>query len=229
MALINDFLSLIYPRFCEACDGLLYKHESFMCNTCLISLPKSNYHQNPNNPIIQALSGRMPLVNATSLYVFEKQGKVQKLLHTLKYENQQALGSFLGETLYEDLKTQGFFESIDFIVPVPLHQNKLETRGYNQSECFAKGISDKSEIALDTITLLRETETSTQTKKRKYERWENVKNVFSLSSLETFKNKHILLVDDVVTTGATIEAVWQALKEVEGIKVSIASIAFATK
>ena len=229
MALINDFMSLIYPRFCEACDGLLFKHEAIMCNKCLVTLPKSNFHKDPNNPILQALGGRMLLKNASSLYVFEKQGKVQKLLHALKYENQQTLGAFLGEAFYTHIAPSSFFETVDLIVPVPLHKNKLRTRGYNQSECFAKGISVKSGIALNTTNLKREKETSTQTKKRKYERWENVNNVFALNSIDEFKNKHILLVDDVITTGATIEAVWQSLKDVEGLSVSLASIAYAMK
>lgn len=194
-----------------------------------MSLPKSHFHKDPNNPVYQALGGRMLLQNATSLFVFEKEGKVQALLHALKYENQKALGVLLGELFFKDLQHSGFFENVDVIVPVPLHKNKLRLRGYNQSACFASGISNASEIALDTSTLVREQETSTQTKKKKYERWENVKNVFALTSAEAFENKHILLVDDVVTTGATIEAAWLALKEVKGIRVSLASIAFANK
>lgn len=194
-----------------------------------MSLPKSHFHKDPNNPVYQALGGRMLLQNATSLFVFEKESKVQALLHALKYENQQALGVLLGELFFKDLQHSAFLENVDVIVPVPLHKNKLRLRGYNQSACFASGISNASGIAIDTTTLVREQETSTQTKKKKYERWENVKNVFALASSEAFENKHILLVDDVITTGATIEAAWQALKEVKGIRVSLASIAFANK
>lgn len=229
MTLINDFMSLIYPRYCEACDGLLYKHEAVICNKCLVLLPKSNFHLNSNNPILLALGGRVPLKKATSFLLFEKEGKVQNLLHALKYQNQQIIGVKLGALFYEHVQTSDFFSDIDVIVPVPLHPKKLKQRGYNQSECFAKGIADKSNIAIDTTTLVREFETTTQTKKRKYERWENVKDVFAITNVHAFKNKHVLLVDDVITTGATLEGAWQALKDIEGIQVSVASIAYAMK
>lgn len=229
MALINDFMSLIYPRTCEACEQVLFEHEQFICNACQVTLPKSNYHLNPNNPIIMALGGRVPVKNATCLFEFEKQGRVQKLLHVLKYEDQQALGEFMGKQFYQRLTSSSFFEGIDVIVPVPLHPNKLKQRGYNQSACFAKGISDASGIPVNTSVLQRSGETSTQTKKKKFERWENVGSVFTLTDHAFFQNKHILLVDDVITTGATIEGCWQALKEVDHMALSLASIAYALK
>jgi competence protein ComFC len=229
MALINDFLSLIYPRYCEACEGLLYKHERVICNKCALGLPKSNFHLNNKNPIVMALGGRVPLQNASSLFVFEKAGKVQNLLHALKYEKQQVIGELMGQTFYNDLKNSSFFEGIDHVVPIPLHKKKQRARGFNQSECFAKGISEKSGIPMDTQSFIRAIETSTQTKKGKAERWLNVKDAFAIKDPEVFKNKHILLVDDVITTGATIEGAWQALKTIEGIKISVATIAYADK
>jgi ComF family protein len=229
MTLINDFLSLIYPRHCEACGNNLFKHEYFVCNYCQLNLPKSNYHKQPQNELSYVFAGRIPFQNALSFYVFEKSGKIQRLLHAIKYQNQKTLAEFLGKQYAKDLISDNVFADVDVIIPIPLHKNKLKTRGFNQSEYFAKGISEKMNIAIDTTTLIRKTETSTQTKKRKYQRWENVEGIFELTNANALKNKHVLIIDDVITTGATIEAAWQCVKEVEGIKISVAAIAFASK
>ncbi len=127
------------------------------------------------------------------------------------------------------LRKNNVFSDVDLIIPIPLHKNKLKTRGFNQSEWFAKGLAADLNIIMDTETLVRKVETGTQTKKRKYQRWENVEGIFEMTDPDHFKHKHILIVDDVITTGATIEAAWQCVKDVEGIKFSIAAIAFATK
>lgn len=229
MTLINDFMSLIYPRHCEACGANLHKHEPFVCNYCLISLPETNYHQLKENELHRLLAGRIPLQNALCLYTFEKSGRVQKLLHAIKYEGQQGLAAFLGKTYATTLAGHEGVNTIDYIIPVPLHQKKLQLRGFNQSERFAAGLSNHLGIQLENNVLVRTTETQTQTRKRKYERWENVEGIFELTDVSRLKNKHVLLVDDVVTTGATLEAAWNCLKQAEGIKLSIAAIAFAKK
>lgn len=228
-ALINDFMSLIYPRTCEACEALLYKHEEMVCNSCLTSLPKANFHQNENNQVLQMLGGRVPLTNAACLYVFEKGGRVQRLLHAIKYDGKQNLAILLGNFMGEELKNNTCYSEADLIVPIPLHKNKLKSRGFNQSELFAKGLGESLGIKTNTTNIYRNIETATQTRKRKYERWENVEGVFKIIDPAVFKNKKIVLVDDVITTGATIEAAWLALKEIEGLSVSLATIAFAEK
>jgi ComF family protein len=224
MALINDFMSLIYPRHCEACGNNLFKHETFLCNHCKLNLNKSNYHLNLDNELNQTFAGRVPLTLALCYYLFEKSGKIQRLLHAIKYQNQKELAQFIGELYATELLEKNLLKQVDVILPIPLHINKLKLRGYNQSEWFAKGISKASNIDLNTSSLVKSKETTTQTKKRKYQRWENVDNVFSLD-----QQKHVLLVDDVITTGATIEAAWQALKQIDGIKISVMSIAFANQ
>jgi len=229
MALINDFMSLIYPRHCEACGTNLLKHEEFICNLCLINLPKSNYHIQLTNELGYVFAGRIPLQNALCFYLFEKSGRVQKLLHAIKYQNQKELAQFIGKLYAKDLVESEILETIDIIIPIPLHAKKLKLRGYNQSEWFAKGIANELNIKQDATLLKKINATNTQTNKKKFERWENVEGVFELQNADILKNKHILIVDDVITTGATIEAAWQAIKNVEGIKVSVISIAFAAK
>ncbi|MBX3164280.1 MAG: ComF family protein [Bacteroidetes bacterium] len=227
MALINDFLSLIYPRPCEACGNTLFKHERFICHYCKLHLPKSNYHKKPENALHTAFMGRVPLVYALPFYVFEKSGRVQKMLHAIKYRGQKELGEYLGQLYGKELYEH--ITAIDVVVPVPLHKKKLKMRGYNQSEWFAKGLASGLNTEINTTSLERSIETGTQTKKKKYERWENVEGIFELKNKAQFANKHILLTDDVITTGATIEAAWQAFKDIDGVKISAASIAFTHK
>jgi ComF family protein len=229
MPLINDFLSLIYPRHCEACGNILFKHETFICNFCKLNLPKTDYHKINSNELIDLFAGRIPLKYAIANYQFEKKGCVQKLIHAIKYQNQKELAEFIGKNYANDLEKTELKNEIDIILPVPLHKNKLKARGYNQSEWFAKGISNALLIPMDIVSLQRISDTATQTKKKKYQRWENVEGIFKLTTDEYLLNKHVLLVDDVITTGSTIEAAWQALKLVSGITISVASIAFAGK
>lgn len=229
MALINDFMSLIYPRHCEACGINLLKHEEFICNLCLINLPKSNYHKNLNNELNFVFAGRIPLQHALCFYLFEKSGRVQKLLHAIKYQNQKELAKFIGKLYAKDLKESEILKNVDVVLPIPLHQKKLKQRGYNQSEWFTKGITSELNLKLDIASLKKTNATSTQTNKNKFQRWENVEGVFELQNPEALYNKHVLIVDDVITTGATIEAAWQALKDVVGIKISVLSIAFAAR
>ena len=229
MTLINDFFSLIYPRHCEACTNSLFKHELYICNYCKLNLPKSNYHHKHENELLQTFGGRVPLQYGCSLYLFEKSGKVQKLLHAIKYQQQKELAQFIGELYALDLANELYLKDIDIILPIPLHDKKLKLRGYNQSEWFAKGLAKGLKKPLDIASFRRIKETNTQTKKKKYKRWENVEGIFKLNNAGELINKHVLIVDDVVTTGATIEAAWMALKEVEGIKLSLACMAFASR
>jgi ComF family protein len=156
-----------------------------------------------------------------------KDGKTQKLLHAIKYQGQKDLAEYIGKLFAAQFKEE--LSEIDLIVPIPLHEKKLKKRGFNQSACFAHGIHNLSQISIDNQSLLRAINTDTQTKKAKYERWQNVEGIFLLHNPTFFENKHILLVDDVITTGATIEAAWLVFKDIKGIKISIGSIAYAAK
>ena len=226
--MFQDFIALIYPRHCIACGNSLYKHEEQVCNYCKVNLPKTNFHKSIKNPVDTLFYGRTPLQLATSFYMFTKKGGVQKILHAIKYKHNKELAKLVGEWFANDLKEDVIISQADYIIPVPLHTKKFKIRGFNQSEEFAKGLANGLEIPLNTTVLIRSDFTDTQTKKNKYERWENVEDKFQLTNLDDFKNKHVVLVDDVITTGATIEACCAVLQQIEGIKISVLSIAYAS-
>jgi len=223
--MINDFFSLIFPKLCCACSSSLLKNENLICTNCIVNLPKTNFYLDKDNPINKVFWGRVKIEMAASFYVFSKKSKVQNLLHHLKYKGLKEVGPVVGRLFGYDLKNSEYFNGIDFIVPVPLHKKKLKKRGYNQSEWIAKGISDSMGIPINKDSLYRKVDSQTQTKKGRYKRWENVGEIFALSN-ELLQDKNVLLVDDVVTTGATLEACAQTLIK-QNCKVYVATIAYA--
>jgi ComF family protein len=227
--MLQDFLALIYPRNCVACGNSLFKHEDQVCNYCYTNLPKTHFNKLHKNPVEELFYGRIQLVFATSYYLFHKKSHVQALLHDIKYKGNKQLATLLGNWFGNYLRDEEKLKQVDYLLPVPLHEKKLKQRGYNQSEEFANGLSQKLEIETNASLLIRNAFTNTQTKKSKYERWENVEHVFEVTDIEALKNKHVVLIDDVITTGATIEACCDVLQKIEGIKISVLSIAFAVK
>jgi ComF family protein len=227
MSLFHDFFALIYPNNCMACGNNLFKNEHIICTSCLFHLPKTDYHQNINNPVNQAFWGRTKIDAAAAFYYFTKAGKVQHLVHQLKYKGKKEVGIYIGEIYGKELITAPVFSNTEVIIPVPLHPKKEKKRGFNQSEVFALGLAKTMNISIDTKTLVRTYASETQTKKSRFKRWENVKEIFSLQHPEKLENKNILLVDDVITTGATIEACANLLNTIKGVNVSVASIAVA--
>ncbi len=223
MSLINDFLSLIYPRRCEACLQLLYAHEAFVCSYCRVTLPPGVAPG--DDDLMRLFAGRVPMQRATTLYRFGKGGRVQRLLHAIKYHKQAELAYQLGNW-YAEAAPQ-LLADVDVLLPVPLHPKKMRVRGFNQSERFAAGLAVSRQIPVGSQAVQRLKHSATQTRKRKYERWENVDGIFGIAHPEALKGKHILIVDDVITTGATIEALWLALQSVEDVRVSVIAIAFA--
>jgi len=227
MFFLEDILSLIYPRLCMACGNSLFKNEETICTHCCYHLPKTNFHLLKDNSVSKLFWGRVKIESAASYYFFQKESKTQKLIHQLKYQKQKEIGIYIGKQYGYELMKSEFFNTIEVIVPVPLHQKKFKKRGYNQSELFANGLSQSMRVEVNTDALFRAINTDSQTKKSKYNRWENVKDIFQIKNAEHLQNKHILLVDDVVTTGATIEACASKLLTIEGTKISIATIACA--
>ncbi len=229
MGIWNDFIALIYPRNCITCNNPLFKHENMVCNHCYVTLPKSNFHTEENSELERVFAGRVPILKAGSYYLFEKSGKVQKLLHSIKYKSNKALAEQVGEWYAQSLKECDEIAKADLIIPVPLHPKKQKQRGFNQSEEFAKGLSKEFNIPLNTTNLVRNQFTETQTRKTKFARWENVEGKFELKNPEELSGKKIVLVDDVITTGATIDACYEALSKAPGIKISVLSLAYAKK
>lgn len=224
---ITDFLNLFFPNLCQACGKSLVRHENIMCLSCLHKLPKTNFEKHEDNPISRIFWGRANIHAATSFLFFNKGGNVQKLIHQLKYKGNVETGRYLGELLGNDLKKSSLFNSINLIIPVPLHKKKLHKRGFNQSEIIAEGISKAMHVPVNTDILHRLEHTKTQTKKTRYTRWENVKGKFGVVGHKNLTGKHILLIDDVLTTGATLESCAQTLLEVQETTVSMATLAYA--
>jgi ComF family protein len=224
--MLNDFFSLIFPRLCESCGSVLFKREVSLCTSCKIKLPKTDYHLDLENPLNAIFWGRVDVKMVAAYYRFSKGSKVQKLLHQLKYKGNQKIGEVIGEMYGVDLNKSVHFTSIDFIVPVPLHPARFKERGYNQSECFANGLGISMEIPVITNELVRIKDSTTQTKKSRFRRWRNVEDIFSLKEHGCLMGKTILLVDDVITTGATIEAAASVLL-CAGCKVYVVVIACA--
>ncbi len=224
---LNDFVGLLFPNHCEACEKPLGKGEDILCLFCQYELPQTNYHLEKGNPSEKLFWGRVNVERAAGLYFFHTKTKIQHLMHKIKYQGKKEVAHKLGRIYGSALSGTDFASGIDLIVPVPLHEKKKRKRGYNQSDYFAMGLSESMDIQWSANILRRNVYTETQTGKTRFERWGNVENVFEVRNLKAIEGKHILLVDDVITTGATLEACTEALLQAEGAKVSIASIAVA--
>ena len=224
-SMLNDFLSLIFPKVCYACGKSLLKSEDCICTFCLYELPKTNFHLYNDNHVVKLFWGRTNIYSASSLYSFSKGSKVQHLIHQLKYRGEKEIGITLGKQYGNELKNAPLFSSANMVIPVPLHPKKLKKRGYNQSETFAQGIAESMQIENGSKFLIRTHASETQTRKSRFARWENIEEIFQVVSPEKILGKHILLVDDVVTTGSTLEACANKILEVTDTKVSVATIA----
>lgn len=225
--IVKDFISLFYPIYCSACGKNLVRNEECICFHCLVSLPKINYYAN-ENPLMDKFAGRVYIEAAIASYYFKKGSTVQHLIHQLKYKGQKEIGEYLGFLMGIELMKHDVLKSTDLILPIPLHVNKIKKRGYNQSEIIAKGVQKATQKPLNTHSLIRHIETDTQTKRSHYNRWENIQNVFKVVEPNALEGKHILLVDDVITTGSTLEAAAHALLAVPNTKVSVACLALAS-
>ena len=225
--LLDGFISLFYPQLCLSCGENITPGEDAICISCQVKLPKTGFHLEKENSFTDRFWGRVNIESGASFYHFSKEGRVQHLIHNLKYKGRYEVGIKLGNLYGKVLKKSPLYRNIDVIIPVPLHPKKELKRGYNQSVMFAKGLSETMEVEWKKNILISTKMSETQTKKSRLERLENVKDVFKINDVDFLKDKHVLIVDDVLTTGATLEACTMKILEIPGTKVSLATIAFA--
>lgn len=224
MKTIESILHLFFPQVCAVCSDELLKQETGICLQCLFKLPRTKNFNKRDNSAETLMAGRLPFCQIATFCYYAKGGVLQPIIHELKYNNKKELGVFLGRLFGNELKDSEFIKPINLIIPVPLHPKKAKQRGYNQSEMIAKGFSEVTSIPMVTDCLIRKVHNPTQTKRTKTERWLNVNGIFELQNSQMLHGKHILLIDDVITTGSTIEACGVAINQCKGIKTSIAII-----
>jgi len=225
--LLDDFLSLLFPRICYGCGNHLMRNEDVICVECRVVIPQTGYHSIPGNPVEQLFWGRCMISKAAAFSFYNRGSRIRKLIHALKYKGIKEIGTELGSIYGSSLKSSGFLDGIDRIIPVPLHTSKERSRGFNQSRIISEGIASVTGIRVLNDALVRPVRTQTQTRRSRYERWTNVEGIFKVSAAESLTGKHILLVDDVITTGSTIEACVNELLKIDGVSVSVVSLAYA--
>lgn len=224
----HSFWSLLFPRCCVVCGSPLSRGEECLCTCCNINLPRTGFHLRKDNPVECLFWGRIPGLKRASSFLFYRKGSdFRRILYLLKYGGYKELGEVMGRYMAAELSSGGFFDGVDMIIPVPLHRKKQKLRGYNQSEWIARGIASVTGIPLCAECMIREKNTETQTRKSTFERWENVEGIFRICDTVHFEGKHVLLVDDVLTTGATTVACASAFARVSGIRISVLTLAVA--
>ena len=225
--MFESIINLFFPKVCSGCNSILLSNENVICTVCRHDIPLTNHHLNPENDAFKKFYGRIPVIHASALFYFHKKGIVQELIHNLKYKGHEEIGTILGEWYAEDLRNIDLLKSVNEIIPVPLHPKKLKERGYNQVTAFGKALSTNLNIGYNDSILIRNVYSKTQSKKTLLGRTEGIETIFDVSFTEKNHNKHFLLIDDVITTGATLEACSRALLKIPGAKISIICMAMA--
>ena len=225
--MFKSFVNLFFPPVCAGCHSFLLSNENVICTICRHNIPLTNHHLNPENEAFKKFYGRIPVEYASALLYFHKRGIVQELIHNLKYKGQEEIGAVLGAWYAEDLKNSELIKSIDEIIPVPLHKRKLRERGYNQVTKFGHALSEGLNIEYNPNLLVRNIYSKTQSRKSFLNRSEGIDALFDVTFTEKDHNKHFLLIDDVLTTGSTLEACSHALLKIPGAKISVVCMALA--
>lgn len=217
-------LHLFFPSYCRGCGGDLVQHDQLLCLHCLHSLPRTGFFLQPGNPVEKTFYGRLRLEAAGAAYYFTGDSLLHRLVTDLKYHGQQENGTYLGRLAGAELSASPRFEGIDYIIPLPLNEKKLQQRGYNQAALIAEGIAAIIRVPVLSAALARKRFTETQTHKDRVSRWQSMQEVFEVKEPAILEQKHVLLVDDIVTTGATLEACGTVLNQIPGLRLSIACV-----
>jgi ComF family protein len=225
--MFNSLINLFFPKVCYACLNLLSDNEDTICVDCRHNLPVTNFHFNGDESVTKVLYGRAKIAHGTALFRFEKKGLVQQLIHGLKYKGYENIGYSLGNWLGGELQELEHYRTVDVVIPVPLHKNKLKQRGYNQVAKFGEQIAKTLDAHYEDNVLIKVTNTTSQTTKSRFTRWNNTDELFTIKNINSIENKHVLLVDDLITTGATLEACIAVLQKAKNVKISIATMAIA--
>ena len=223
--MIKSLIDLMFPKVCAGCKGFLLNNEIIICTSCRHEIPLTNFYLQTENDAFKLFYGRIDVLHVSTFLTFHKKGIVQELIHRLKYSGNEEIGTLLGNWYAEDLKKVPVLETVDFIIPVPLHKNKLKKRGYNQVETFGKALSQQLNVVYNNAVLIRKLDLKTQSRKSFEERTNVNLAIFDVVFDESLHNKHFLLVDDVLTTGATLENCGRAILKIPGAKLSIVTMA----
>ncbi|WP_296684978.1 ComF family protein [Flavobacterium sp.] len=225
--MFKSLLYLFFPPICAGCKTVLIANENVICTKCRHEIPLTQHHLNSENEAFKKFYGRIPVEHVSALLYFHKKGIVQELIHSLKYRGQEAIGTALGEWYAEELKSHQQLQNVDSIIPVPLHPKKLRERGYNQVSQFGNALAKSLQIPINNEILFRQVYSKTQSQKNRLGRTEGIDTIFDVKFTESDHNKHFLLIDDVITTGATLEVCAKALLKIPGAKISIVCMAMA--
>lgn len=227
--IIDSLLHLFFPHTCAGCGTDILHRDQLICLHCIDRLPQTGFHRYADNPVEKIFRGRLPVACATSLLYFTKSSVLQHLVHQFKYNGKMEIGRFIGQRMGETLREASRFGMVDALVPLPLHAARERKRGYNQSGILCEGMAEVMQLPVLKNIITRKSATETQTRKRRTERWSNISGRFELLKPEAIKGRHILLVDDVITTGATLEACGQEIITAGEAQLSIFTMAYSSR
>lgn len=224
----DSLLHMLFPNVCAGCGNDMISGRTVLCLKCIDAMPETNFEWHSGNPVEKKFWGRLPLANATAQYYFTRESLMQTLMHEFKYRGNKDLGRQLGRMMGDNIGRSGRFR-IDALIPLPLFETKERRRGFNQAAILCEGIAETLKIPVVNDAIIRSAHTDTQTKKGRIDRWLNMEGRFVLNNAAALAGKHVLLIDDVVTTGATLEACGAELQKAGNVLLSIATLCYAAR